>query len=234
MANMGELSKAAREVAKSLDNADKKEPIKPKLNEDKKKEILEYLNEKSTENNLQLLSKNNVIEKFKDKEFDKEDIEGLLKQLISESRVYEDSVSFDIVYPKIHAEKIKSKLANVSDKPLATYIFIGFILIFFLSAVLDFSQYAKYNYQNIANITPQQMVNYGIMLGFSGSLIIGMVYKFLESLMPSMKKHKNKILAIVATIVAFSVIIFYPSQLNAATFIVAVIVGVHETLLNKK
>lgn len=209
MVNLGEFSKAAREVAKSLDNTDKKEPIKPKLNEDKKKEILEYLDENSKKGNLQLLSKKSVVDSVIDKEFDKSEVESLLKELIAESRIYEDSVSFDIVYPKVYQSSIKDKINRFSDKPFLQYALLGGLIVFFLSIGVDWSQYAVSNTTGLP-MTRQELVTYGFAGGVFASIVLGKLIEYILNSMPVLGQNKDMVVILVGLLL--SIFLFFNNK----------------------
>ncbi len=165
-------------------------------NEEKKKKILNYLEENAKTEAWFKLSKNEVLDKFSDAEFDKNDIREILKELSRDGRTDKYSIRFDIRFPIFYSKEIKNKLKNYVETPRFIIFLLGFYVLF--GFVTAFQQsFFPFLQNKLGAKTGLDFFLIGAVIGIFGSYSIGWIinriYRYLEDKIPLIRKNQDLI-----------------------------------------
>lgn len=165
-------------------------------NEEKKKKILNYLEENAKTEAWFKLSKNEILDKFSDAEFDKSDIRGILGELRRDGRTDKYSIRFDIRFPIIYSKEIKNKLKNYVETPRFIIFLLGFYVLF--GFVTAYPKFLLFLQNKLGAKNAMDFFLFGAIIGIFGSYSIGWtinwVYKYLEDKIPLIRKNQELIM----------------------------------------
>lgn len=204
-----------------------------KLPEDKRRDIIKFLESNSIKNNFIDLDRNNIIKKFKDLEYDEDDINNILDDLEDEGFIEIDKRTVNIFYPKRYREQIKLSLERFRESPnMASILIIGFVFTFIIINN-DVTGHIIDDIVKSGTYTTQSLITGAVFYGTFGSFILGgvtfIIWNHLKRRIKFMKKYKigiiisSVLISLVILIILFIKIMDLNTTIAAIGLIVAII-----------
>lgn len=191
-----------------------------KLRTEKKKEILNHIQNAATESQINLIeiTRDSIIEKFKDSQFDKEAIDELIEGLIEEDNaISSKEIKLSILIPQdqlaLFSKKFKKHL-EASNLPS--------FLSLLLTIIGLYSAGSSASFQNPAVTFSAGLITWLILYA-----VLKWVYNRLSAVIPELKKINNRLInSIAISDIVFGLIVYGYTYFTGTSFTPEHLLGV--------